>query len=316
MNKRDNVIKLLNGEEYEKIPSGFWIHFNEKINQGTIEDKAQAHLEFAKNCDLSVVKIMNENEFRRSEKVQSSSDWSQIPLWSENDRLFSEQLEISQRTLELLDGEYYSLGTVHGLVASLSHSSGLKYSSSLELLREHAKQNKTAVLEAIKNTTENVIHMLNTIEKSGVDAIYYAALGGEKDRLTSEFYEEFIAPYDKMILDEIKKKPIFLHICKQNIDFNRFKDYPATVVNWAIHETDLSLEEGAALFDNKIILGGLDDRSGVLVEGNKEEIKKEINNISSRMKGQRFILGADCTLPTEIDYQRIQLAAQYVRDLK
>lgn len=314
MNKRENVIKLMHGEAYDFVPAGFWIHFDKTVNQGSIEDKAQAHLHFAQAGDLSVVKVMNENEFRRKDAVQKASDWGKISVWSPKDSLFAEQREISNRVVDLLDGDYYSIGTVHGLVASLSHSSGLKYAGSLEVLLEHAQQNKQAVLDAIKATTENVINMLNVAQETAVDGIYYAALGGEADRLPREFYEEFIAPYDLAILKEVRQKPIFLHICKTNIDFDRFSAYPADVVNWPIYETGLSLTEGADRFENKVILGGLDDRSGVLVEGSEADIQAAVSDILDEMQGRRFILGADCTLPTEIDYARIQTAATFARE--
>lgn len=316
MNKRENVINLLAGRDYDFVPAGFWIHFDEEINQGSVEDKAQAHLNFAQESDLSVVKIMNENEFRRDEQVKRASDWANIPVVPKSDKLFTEQREITERTLELLDGEYYTLGTVHGLVASLSHSSGVKYAGSLEVLLAHARENKQAVLDAIKKTTENVIQMVQLMNESDIDGVYYAALGGEKDRLPREFFEEFIAPYDQMIMDEIENKSLFLHICKNDIDFDRFKNYPADVVNWAIHETDLDLVDGKELFADQIILGGMDDRSGVLVEGDESQIKAEIDRIVSVMDGRPFILGADCTLPTDIDYDRIRLASQYAKEFK
>lgn len=69
---------------------------------------------------------------------------------------------------------------------------------------------------------------------------------------------------------------------------------------------------GAAIFPDKAILGGLDDRSGVLVDGTKEQIQNEVNQILHMMDGRRFLLGADCTLPTEIAYDRIHAAVEAV----
>lgn len=54
------------------------------------------------------------------------------------------------------------------------------------------------------------------------------------------------------------------------------------------------------------ILGGFDDRSGVLIDGSYDEIENYTQNLLSNMKGRKFILGADCTLPTEISYERIK----------
>ena len=71
--------------------------------------------------------------------------------------------------------------------------------------------------------------------------------------------------------------------------------------------------EGAALFKDRAILGGLDDRSGVLVDGSEEEIRQAVRKVLGQMQGRRFVLGADCTLPTEIDYNRIRTAVEAVK---
>lgn len=313
MSKRENVLNLLNGKEITHTPSGFWIHFPDEVNQSGVDAQVEAHLDFAKKTNIDIVKIMNEYEFRSTDKVNTSSDWAKIRPRDKKDDMFTKQHDIMKQTLDILDGEVYTLGTIHGVVASLSHSSGLSYTESPEILVEHARENKTAVLDAIKATTENVLNMLEAVQNTDVDGIYYAQLGAEQHRLPREFFDEFIKPYDLMVLEAIKDKKIFLHLCKDNVDFDRFQDYPADVVNWAIHEGDFSLADGFVAFPDKIILGGLDDRSGVLVEGSQTEIAAKIKKIKEEADLSRFILGADCTLPTTIDYERIRFAAEEVR---
>ena len=46
----------------------------------------------------------------------------------------------------------------------------------------------------------------------------------------------------------------------------------------------------------------------VLVDGSFEQVKAEVENIIDGFGSKGFILGADCTLPTEIDYARIRCA--------
>lgn len=314
MSKRENVLKVLNGEKADYIPSGFWIHFEDEVIAAGVDAQVKAHKEFAEATNMDIIKIMNEYEFRREEKVETADDWNNIKALPKDDDLFTKQHDVMNKTLELLDGEVYTLGTVHGIVASLSHSSGLSYSDSPEIIMEHAKENKEAVLNAIKATTENVINMLHVVQNTEVDGIYYAALGAEKHRFTREFFEEFIKPYDLMVLEAIKDdKKIFLHMCKDNVDLERFADYPADVVNWAIHDGDYSLAEGAEIFADKVVLGGMDDRSGVLVEGTEEKIAEKIASIKEEIDNNRLILGADCTLPTEIDYERIRFSVENVK---
>lgn len=313
MNKRENVLKILNNQKRNYIPSGFWIHFNEEVIAAGVDAQVNAHKEFADATNMDIIKIMNEYEFRRKEKVETADDWNKIKVLPKDHELFIKQSEVMRKTLKVLDNKVYTLGTIHGVVASLSHSSGLSYSESPEIIMEHAKENKEAVLNAIKATTENVINMLHTVQNTDVDGIYYAVLGAEKHRFTREFFDEFIKPYDLMVLNEIKEKKIFLHMCKDNVDLERFIDYPSDVVNWAVHEGEYSLADGAKIFDNKIILGGLDDRSGVLVEGSEADIEEKIAEIKNEIDLDRFILGADCTLPTEIDYNRIRFSVEAVK---
>lgn len=313
MSKRENVLNLLNGKEFEYTPSGFWIHFSDEVNAAGVDAQVQAHRDFADATDMDIIKIMNENEFRSSNKVTKASEWSSIKAINKKDPIFSEQHEVMKKTLDVLDGSVYTLGTIHGVVASLSHSSGMSYSVSPEILVQHARENKTAVLDAIKATTENILNMLVAVQDTDVDGIYYAQLGAEKHRLPREFFDEFIKPYDLMILEEIKNKKTFLHLCKDNVDFDRFKDYPADVVNWAIHESEHSLKEGFEVFSDKTILGGLDDRSGELVDGSDSELMSKIDQIKKEADLSRFILGADCTLPTTIDYERIRFAVDKIK---
>lgn len=310
MNKRENVIKLLKTKKSEWTPAGFWIHFP-KATQST-DDIIKAHQEFAMTTDLDISKIMNENEFRSATPIKSASEWKHIKCWNKNDNLFSKQKDIINKILEKYNGKYYTLGTIHGIVASLSHSSGIKYSHSLEIMQAHYKENPESFNSALKITLDNVLTMLQITLDTAVDSIYYAALGGEKHRFDDEFFHQVIAPYDRIVLDHIKSKPIFLHMCKNNVELHRFKDYPCDVVNWACHDSDYSLEKGAAIFPDKILCGGLDDRSGVIVNGTAAEIKQEVSAILSRMAAIPFILGADCTLPTEIDYRRIRLTVDSI----
>jgi uroporphyrinogen decarboxylase len=66
------------------------------------------------------------------------------------------------------------------------------------------------------------------------------------------------------------------------------------------------------LFSDSMVLGGFQDRAGVLVDGSEEDIDLHTQKVLSEMKGKRFIIGSDCTLPTEIDYRRINSVVKAV----
>lgn len=88
----------------------------------------------------------------------------------------------------------------------------------------------------------------------------------------------------------------------------RYAGYPGDLFNWDVHRAGLSLEEGRELFQ-KPILGGLDNH-GVLVEGSLEAIRQETQKIIEAMGKRGFMLGADCTVPGEIDWARLRAAVE------
>lgn len=82
------------------------------------------------------------------------------------------------------------LGTVHGLIASLSHASGHSYSVSPDLINDHYQRDPQAVMDGLKIIEENTQHILEMTMSSGVQGIYYAALGGEKISLAMTLYKK------------------------------------------------------------------------------------------------------------------------------
>ncbi|MGL9971896.1 hypothetical protein [Enterococcus sp. DIV1420a] len=122
--------------------------------------------------------------------------------------------------------------------------------------------------------------MIEMTLNTNINEIYYAALGGEIDKLTTEEFMDLLELREIELLNTVKnKKDVFLHMCKERVELSRYKNYPANVVNWALHENDLSFEQAKEFFTNKVFLGGFDDRSGVLVEGTNKDIKQELSRI-------------------------------------
>lgn len=59
-------------------------------------------------------------------------------------------------------------------------------------------------------------------------------------------------------------------------------------------------------------MGGL-DRLGTIVSGSKEEIKKAVKDVCRR-RSEKFILGADCTVPSDIDWDNLKAALDAAHD--
>jgi uroporphyrinogen decarboxylase len=59
-------------------------------------------------------------------------------------------------------------------------------------------------------------------------------------------------------------------------------------------------------------MGGL-DRKGIIATGNAEEIRKRVTAVLDDAP-ERFILGADCTLPDDVNWDNIKTAISTAHD--
>lgn len=319
MSKRQRIFNLLAGKKVDRTPAGFWLHFPEAMHHG---DKAiKAHLEFMQNTDTDILKIMNENIlYDGKTQMRCLEDIKKYRSFSRKDRLFQDQMDIIKRIVENAKETYPIVATIHGLVASMFHETGFagKYSSMGYCLALFCRERPSEMKHAFRMITDTLIDMVDCSLEAGADGIFYAALGGEQNYFTNDEFAEFVAPYETEIYCHIKRKtPLnILHICKSDISFDRYKDLNPAVVNWSVFGNGFSLTEGAALFPDSIVLGGFQDRAGVLVNGSDEDIFIHTAKVLSEMNGKRFIVGSDCTLPTEIDYHRINHVAAAIRRIE
>ena len=90
-------------------------------------------------------------------------------------------------------------------------------------------------------------------------------------------------------------------------DIKLFKDYPAQVINWAVGPEGISLAEGRNIFGGRTVLGGFENgKDGLLYNGSKEAIQEKVKEIIADTGTHGLIIGADCTVPSDINHERIE----------
>lgn len=313
MTRKELIFNLLDGKKVDRIPTGFWLHFPAEMHHG---DKAvQAHLDFMTQSNTDILKIMNENTFYNDcGPIRCSADLSNFRSFNKQDKIFLDQSQIIKRICEKNTEDYPVLATIHGLLTSAFHETGFsgKYLSTGYALSIFCREKPAAMKDALAKISESLMRLVDLSLESGADGIFYAALGGEAHFFTDEEYQEFVLPVEQELYRYIQSKTKFdvLHICKTGIDFSRYKTLNPSIVNWGIHANNFSLTQGSQLFPNSILLGGFQDRSGVLVDGTEEEIVAKTNTILEEVNGKPFIMGSDCTLPTQIDPKRIRTVVE------
>jgi uroporphyrinogen decarboxylase len=317
MHKKERVRAAISGREVDYIPAGFWFHFPKDQFFG--DEAVKAHLDFYQKTDVDVLKIMNENRYELDVDIQKASDWLKIKPMPLASSFYQDELDIVKKILDRIGDRVYTLITVHGVYPSAFHTFKHpgKWFSENNMVETHIMENPDAVTQGLQTIAESLTAFAQECLRIGVDGIYYGALGGESYRsFSGELFEQVIKPNDLAVLNALKKEKgdVFIHICKDQVNFEPYADYPGDVFNWATYDNDLSLEEGRVLFQ-KTVLGGLDDRSGVMVDGTKADIQDEVKNIISRFGKKSFILGADCTLPTDIPIDNICAAIEAARSI-
>ena len=90
-------------------------------------------------------------------------------------------------------------------------------------------------------------------------------------------------------------------------DIHLFTDYPAPVINWAVGPEGISLAEGREIFGGRTVLGGFENgKKGLLYTGDKAAIQAETKRIIAETGTTGLVIGADCTIPSDIDEERIE----------
>ena len=319
MDKRERVLACMNHLTVDRPPVGFWFHFSDEQKMGAA--CVQAHLDYYNHVDEDQAKIMCDGYFDYpnplAQSVQKASDWYHLKPLGKNHPFLREQVD---RAKAVKDGLKDDMCVFYNVFAPFS---SIRYGTSDELVMAHLREDPQAVAYALGIIAEDnstLCELLMT--EAGCDGIYYCVQGGEKDRMTGETYRAYVTPSDKAVLSHANKFSPYniLHCCGWAGIPNRlenWQDYPAKVINWAVFIEEMDLVRGRAFFGGKTVLGGCDNRkTGVLYTGSKAEVQSFVRKlVSSFDQDTGYMIGADCTLPADIDKKRIQWVIEAVNSL-
>ena len=304
MNKREKVLSLLDASRTpDYVPAAFFLHFPRECHRG--QAAIDRHLSYFRHTGMDFVKIQYEFPFPRLPEIQTPDDWTKMPRYGRE--FYQDQLDVVDGLVSAVDGEALVVQTLYSPFMSAGQTAGG------EVLAEQIKTAPDKVKVGMEAITESVLWFVRECVKLGLDGFYASTQGGESYRFEDpSLFETCVKPYDLAVMNEIDRTCAFniLHICDYTggyDDLTRFVEYPGHVVNCPLElggET-LSLNEAARLFDRPV-MGGL-DRHGTIVTGSQDEIRAAVQDVLDNAPA-RFILGADCTLPGDIEWGNIQTA--------
>jgi uroporphyrinogen decarboxylase len=307
MDKKTRVRNALNQLPVDKIPAGFWFHF--LGDQAAGEECIAAHVGYYELSQIDFIKIMCDGyfEYPIPAEIREAADWYKLKPLGKNHPFIQEQVKRARSINERINGECCTFYNVFAPFSSI------RFGTSDELVMKHLKEDPEAILYALDVIAQDNALLAELVLTEGMcEGIYYCLQGAETDRFTYEQYREWITPSDMYVLDHANRFSDYnmLHLCGWAGIKNRlecWQDYPAKALNWSISVEGLGLAEGKAFFGGRTVMGGFDNtKEGVLYSGTQTEVERFTEQLVSQTDPAGFLICADCSVPADIDRQRIR----------
>ena len=315
-NKRDRMLALAEqGKEGgalsrgEYVPAAFFIHFDREFHFG--QPAVKKHLEYFRRTGMDFVKIQYERTFPPILDIKRPADWARMPSY---------KLDFYQPVLDAVRGlvteakrEALVLMTLYSPYMCAGHT------TSLELLTAHLQEDPEAVRKGLEAIADSLMRFVRECIRLGVDGFYASTQGGEAGRFAeARVFERHVKPFDLVLMEEMDRNCPFniLHVCDYNGPYaglSAYVDYPGHVVNCnpTLTTGTLSWAEIARMF-KRPCMGGL-DRHGIIATGNPRQVREAAAAVLATAPSP-FILGADCTLPADVDWANIRAAIDAAHD--
>ncbi|MCI8333176.1 MAG: hypothetical protein HFH25_01180 [Lachnospiraceae bacterium] len=309
MNKIERVEAVLQGKRPDKIPAGFWYHYDSSLDPAQM---AREHVKTFRETGVDVYKLMQDYYQIIDVDVKTPDDWKRVKFPGCSSPVYQNLLEVVKRILDATGHDAMIFQTMFGPLKTAVQNYGY------DLVMAHAKEAPGALADAVLRIAEAQEEWAAGFIQAGVDGIFYSGQFSEPGRFTREEFEKLAMAGDLMVLKAAEENGAknILHICGEPDYAYRsqpewYVSYPFAIVNWSVKDTGLSLKDGRALFGGKPVLGGMNNRGNIL-SGSGESIQKEVKEVLASVDTLHgYMLGADCTIQGEtISNEKIRIAVE------
>ncbi|MBS6642805.1 MAG: uroporphyrinogen decarboxylase [Clostridiaceae bacterium] len=259
MTKRERLYTVLSGKLADRPPICAYRHFPGR--EHTAAGLAEAMLEFQKKYDWDFIKIQSrgcylleawgdaydfnvyENQvfpklLRR--EIRSIEDFYKFILKPVSEPALAEQIEVVRLIRAGLHEDVPVFPTVFTPINVISCMLGAPpVRRHIEAYREENslfglfKTDRERIHRALHAVASTLAGCCTELVKAGADGIFYGAIGWAREGyLTLEEWEEFVRPYDQIVLDAMKGHAVLLHTCGMRSNPQRFVSYPVSAIHW------------------------------------------------------------------------------------
>ena len=284
------------------------------VNSAAFEKNIIEHKNARQVFDPDVIKIMNDTLMMMPVDlsfIKEAADLRKIKPFSMRSRFVKKSVELTKRSLEYFEN---SDAPIYTTAFSPSYTLRWFMRDREEDLLQFIEEDPGSLAIALKSIAKSLINFNRIlIEETGVEGFYYC-VNNQNNFFEDSFFTTYVAPYEKEVLEKANEQSDIniLHICGYDglsNDLKLFKDFEAAAFNWDVKAEGVSLTEGKKLFGGKAVIGGF-EQDQVIYTGTREEVEKATFDILDECGQVGTIIGAGCTLPTDIQEIRLEWVRQ------
>jgi uroporphyrinogen decarboxylase len=311
MTKRDMLFSLLDtSSRPPAVPAAFFLHFDPDHHRG--QAAVDRHLEYFRFTGMDLVKIQFEHPMPKLD-IKVPADWARVPVYGLD--FYDAPLRVVEGLVKAAKKEAVVILTLYSPFMLACQTAGP------ETVARHIAEDPEAFRKGIAALADGLTGFVKECARLGLDGFYASTQGGEEGRLASRAaFDRCVRPFDLQVMGEINRLCPFniLHVCDYHLpyaDISPFVDYPGHVVNTSLHlaKAEIAAREVSRMF-GRPFMGGL-ERKGIIATGTPQQIKKAVR-AAIETAPDRFILGADCTVPPETPWENLRLAVQAAHEAR
>ena len=306
MNQRQRFLAAVKGQPVDRPPVTAWVHFLSDHLSG--RQTADLHIEFLREYQWDVLKVMNDYRYPVPAGVQTLEDARSLRAYTRislKDPCFVAQLECLQRIQEACP-DTPLLETGFEPYQQIVRNIG--FSQAQNLYRHRAE-----ALAALEVVTEVMCEYIAAVKALGIEGMFLSINGAIPAHVprgaTEEQHEQFQKPFTVAVLNAAEGMARVLHVHGSSLEMDRVNGYPFEVLSVSDRlPSNPNLSQLRTMTD-KCLMGGIDETR--IQERSLPEIAAEVDDCLRQVGRDNFILAPGCTIPSFTSQRNLRFLRDY-----
>ncbi len=328
MSKKQLVLDAFENKPVDRVPVGFWFHFADEkdffssdVSHDVIQKNLDGHSKFYREFQPDFVKLMSDGYFgypnAAIKNAKSAADLYAVkPIGAHHPWILG-QVDLVSRLTTAFGDDIATFYNVFSPATFFRFITGGVTENGDTILANFLLEDENAVKHALDAIAQDLSALSRAVIETGhATGIYLSVKNVQDSRISNDTYRRIITPSDKQVLAAAHEASAYhiLHICGYEGSRNNlalYADYEVKAINWAVTVEGVSLKEGKKRFGGRAVIGGFGNtKTSLLYAGSRSDIEQYTEDLIADAGKLGVILGADCTIPGDMDLNRLK----WVRD--